>query len=170
MSVSCLPSESQRVVDILHVRSCREHGRCGLWLLWAPSAASKVLWETRFVRRSSRRRAYRARFPQHRQDPQAARTWQGCRSCRRRDRPCPSRCRRCRSRGHVVFFGRLAGASCVRRIEWPLSSMRCASWSKRSQIASAWLGSPMTACQSVTGQLTGNEHRSAFGAVLDPPR
>ena len=29
--------------------------------------------------------------------------------------------------------------------------MRCASWSRRSQMASAWLGSPMTACQSVTG-------------------
>ena len=54
MLFSSLPSVSQRVVDILHVRSCREHGRCCLWLLWAPSAASKVLWETRFVRRSSR--------------------------------------------------------------------------------------------------------------------
>ena len=52
---------------------------------------------------------------------------------------------------HVVSFRRLAGASCVRRIERPLSSMRCASWSRRSQMASAWLGSPMTACQSVTG-------------------
>ena len=38
---------------------------------------------------------------------------------------------------HVVSFGRLFGASCVRRIEAPLSSMRCASWSRRSPMASA---------------------------------
>ena len=51
---------------------------------------------------------------------------------------------------HLVSPARVFGVRCVRRIEWPLSSMRCASWSSRSQIASAWLGSPMTACQSVT--------------------
>ena len=52
---------------------------------------------------------------------------------------------------HVVFGVRVVGASCVRRMERPLSSMRWASWSRRSQMASAWLGSPMTVCQSVTG-------------------
>ena len=93
-------------------------------------------------------------FPWHRQDPQAVRARRERRASRGRDR-------------HVVSFRRLAGASCVRRIERPLSSMRCASWSRRSQMASAWLGSPMTACQSVTGSWSGDERRGAFGAVLD---
>ena len=94
------------------------------WLLSERSAASKVLWETRLLERVSRRRAYRARFPQHRQDPQAARARRERRGCRRRD-------------AHVVSFWPLAGASCVRRIERPFRSMRCASWSRRSQMASA---------------------------------
>ena len=44
--------------------------------------------------------------------------------------------------------------------------MRCASWSKRSQIASAWLGVADDGVPVGHGQLTGNEHRGAFGAVL----
>ena len=63
---------------------------------------------------------------------------------------------RCRGAGrrwdaHVVSDVRVFGARCVRRIERRFISMRCASWSRRSQMASAWLESPMTACQSVTG-------------------
>ena len=52
---------------------------------------------------------------------------------------------------HVVSRVRVFGARCVRRSDRPCNSMRCASWSRRSQMASAWLASPMTACQSVTG-------------------
>ena len=63
-------------------------------------------------------------FSQHRQDPQAARARRERRGCRRRD-------------AHVVSFWPLAGPSCVRRIERPFRSMRCASWSRRSQMASA---------------------------------
>ena len=100
-------------------------------------------------------------------DPQAARTrcdlpvWRGCEGSG------SSRSGSRRSRAHAVSFLRLPGASCVRRIERPFSSMRCASWSRRSQIASAWFGSPMTACQSVTGSLAGDQRRGALGAVLD---
>ena len=45
---------------------------------------------------------------------------------------------------HVVSVVRAFGARCVRRIERPFSSMRWASWSRRWQMASAWLASPMT--------------------------
>ena len=34
-------------------------------------------------------------------------------------------------------------------------------------MASAWLASPPTACQSATGQLGGDESGGAFGPVLD---
>ena len=34
-------------------------------------------------------------------------------------------------------------------------------------MASAWLGSPMTACQSVTGSWLAMRGRGALGAVLD---
>ena len=34
-------------------------------------------------------------------------------------------------------------------------------------MASAWLASPPTACQSATGQLAGDEGGGAFGPVLD---
>ena len=52
---------------------------------------------------------------------------------------------------HGLAFGVVFGAAFVFRIERPLSSMRWALWSRRSQMASAWLGSPITPCQSLTG-------------------
>ena len=43
------------------------------------------------------------------------------------------------------------GADLVCRIDAPFSSIRCALCKRRSQMASAWFGSPMTPCQSETG-------------------
>ena len=70
---------------------------------------------------------------------------------RSRRRPTCAPPRRSPWTGHGVAFADVFGAAFVRRIEGPFSSMRCVSWSNRSQIASAWLGSPITPCQSVTG-------------------
>ena len=47
-------------------------------------------------------------------------------------------------------FVLVAGAALVRRIDAPFSKMRWALCSKRSQIASAWLGSPMAPYQSLS--------------------
>ncbi len=51
---------------------------------------------------------------------------------------------------YAVSFGAF-GEDLVFRMDGPLSSMRWALCSRRSQMASAVLGSPMTACQSATG-------------------
>ena len=63
-----------------------------------------------------------------------------------------------RSQSPTVGEARHAGALLVRllvirgsRIDGPLSSMRCAAWIKRSQMASASVGSPMASCQALTG-------------------
>ena len=71
-------------------------------------------------------RVYRTRFPYPRRDPHAGRTRGDGRGCRRS-----------MDDAHVVCRVRVFGASCVRRIERPLSSMRWASWSRRPGMASA---------------------------------
>ena len=56
---------------------------------------------------------------------------------RSRRRPTCAPPRRSPWTGHGVAFADVFGAAFVRRIEGPFSSMRCVSWSNRSQIASA---------------------------------
>ena len=55
----------------------------------------------------------------------------------------------------------------VCRIDAPFSSIRCALWRRRSQMASAWFGSPMTPCQSGTGSWAGDQDGGTFAPFLD---
>ena len=63
-------------------------------------------------------------------------------------------------------FG-LSARPCVRRMERPLSSMRWASWSRRSQNGVGLVGVAIDGVPVRDGQLAGDEGRGAFGAVLD---
>ena len=150
----------------------------GLWSLWAALAPSKEGWETRAPSaRVSRlcRGVFHASGRIHR--PGASRRPPRMPQ-ERRARPratsnsppfaAAGRCAVDHASGLAVVFG----AAFVRRIEGPVSSRRWASCSSRSQIASAWLGSPMPACQSVAGSWLAIrvEPRSARSSIDPPPR
>jgi hypothetical protein len=66
-------------------------------------------------------------------------------------RSIPPEIARSEATGHGVAWLAVSGEALVLRMDGPLSSMRCALWSRRSQMASARVGSPIPACQSRAG-------------------